>query len=156
MRRLYTAVGAGALLLAVAACADKQPEVGFGGQPPAPPPSKEAPTKPVKPKPVEQREQVPAASVEAQLPEGYPRQVWTQNEGTVVVATGQEGGCSRVHAEVARENTRRVTVVLVEEIPQQPQMCTMDIRYPEVAAKLDAPLGKRTIVLQQRDVKVPK
>lgn len=156
MRRLYTAVGAGALLLTAAACGDKQPDVGFGGQPPAPPPSEQAaPAEPVKPKPVEQRQGVPANAVEARLPQGYPTQVWTQNGGTVVVATGQEGGCSNVHAEVAKQNARQVTVVFVEEVPKQPQMCTMDIRYPPVTAQLDAPLGERTVVLQQRDVKVP-
>ncbi len=156
MRRLHTAVGAGVLLLAMTACAEKQPEVGFGGQPPAPPPAGEKPTKPVEPKPVEQRKPVPKQSVNAsRLPEGYPTEVWTQNDGKVVVVIGQEGGCSQVHAEVARENGKKVKIVLVEETPKPSGVCTMDLRYPPVTARLDAPLGDRTVVLTERNVTVP-
>lgn len=156
MRRLHTTVGAGVLLIAMTACAEKQPEVGFGGQPPAPPPAKEAPSKPVEPKPVEQRKPVPKQAVEASaLPQGYPTEVWTQNGGRVVVATGQEGGCSNVHAEVAEQNGKKVKIVFVEETPKPSGVCTMDLRYPPVTAKLEKPLGDRTVVLTQRDVTVP-
>lgn len=157
MRRLHTAVGAGVLLLAVTACAEQQPEVGFGGQPPAPPQAGQGPPPgPVEPAPVEERSSVPRGAVEAAaLPEGYPREVWTQNGGTVVVATGQEGGCSQVHAEVAEQTPKKVGIVFVEEMPEPAGICTMDLRYPPVAAKLDAPLGERTVVLEHREVKVP-
>ncbi|MEY8040630.1 MULTISPECIES: hypothetical protein [Saccharopolyspora] len=151
MRRLHTTVGAAALLLGVTACAQQPAEdIGFGGQPPAPP-------GPVAPKPEAERTPIAESAVDAErLPRGYPRQVWTQDGGTVVVATGQEGGCSQVHAEVAEQTAQHVTVRFVEETPEPPGMCTMDLRYPPVAVRLDAPLDQRTVVLEQQDVKVPR
>ncbi|GAA4614245.1 hypothetical protein GCM10023108_18110 [Saccharopolyspora hordei] len=144
-------MGAGALLLALAACA-QQPndEVGFGGQPPAPP-------GPVEPKPETERTPVAESQLDTSaLPKSYPTKVWTQDGGTVVVATGQEGGCSTVHAEAAEQTADHVKVVLVEETPDPPGICTMDLRYPPVAVRLDAPVEGRKIVLEQRDVKVPR
>ncbi|RKT82374.1 hypothetical protein SAMN05421805_11658 [Saccharopolyspora antimicrobica] len=144
-------MGAGALLLALAACA-QQPtdDVGFGGQPPAPP-------GPVQPKPENERTPVAESSLDATaLPEGYPAKVWTQENGTALVATGQEGGCSKVHAELAEQTAEQVKLVLVEETPEPPGICTMDLRYPPVAVRLDAPLDARKVVLEQRDVKVPR
>lgn len=144
-------MGAGALLLALAACA-QQPtnDVGFGGQPPAPP-------GPVQPKPENERTPVAESSLDATaLPKGYPAKVWTQEDGTALVATGQEGGCSKVHAELAEQTAEQVKLVLVEETPEPPGICTMDLRYPPVAVRLDAPLDARKVVLEQRDVKVPR
>ncbi|MDR7303148.1 hypothetical protein [Haloactinomyces albus] len=157
MRRLHTAVGAGVLLLAVTACAEQQQEVGFGGQPSVPSSAEQGQqTGSVTPKPTEQRIVVPPENIDATaLPKGYPREVWTQGGGIVVVATGQEGGCSNVHAEVAEQTGKKVRVVFVEEIPEPAGICTMDIRYPAVTAELDAPLGERTVVLEEREVKVP-
>ncbi|WP_460956139.1 hypothetical protein [Parasphingorhabdus pacifica] len=83
-------------------------------------------------------------------------QVWTQDGGSALVTIGEEGGCSSVHAEVAEQNDERVKLVLVEETPEPAGICTMDLRYPPVAAKLDKPLDGRTVVLEERDVKVPK
>ncbi|QGK69469.1 hypothetical protein GIY23_07995 [Allosaccharopolyspora coralli] len=153
MRRLHTALGAGVLLLAVTACADQSPDVGFGGEPPAPP----AQQGPVEPKPEQERQAVPPDAVDAsKLPESYPTDVWTQDNGKAVVATGQEGGCSKVHAEVAEQNDQQVRIVLVDETPEPAGACTMDLRYPPVAVALDEELGDRTVVLEQRDVKVPR
>ena len=153
MRRLHTTVGAGVLLLAIAACAEQQPSVGYGGPPPAPP----APPGPVTVKPVEQRVAVPESAVDSsKLPGSYPKKVWTQDGGNVVVATGEEGGCSKVHAETAEQTAEQVKVVFVEETPEPPGICTMDLRYPPVTAKLDSPLGQRKIVLDKREVKVPR
>jgi hypothetical protein len=144
-------VGAGVLLLALAACAQQPPnEVGFGGQPPVPP-------GPVQPKPEQERVQVAETAVDASLlPKGYPRKVWTQDGGTVVVANGQEGGCSKVHAELAEQTADHVKVLFVEETPEPPGICTMDLRYPPLAVRLDAPLDARKVVLEERDVKVPR
>lgn len=153
MRRLHTAVGAGVLLLAVTACADEQPDIGFGGQPDVPPEA----SGPVEPKPEAEREPVPATAIkDARDSGGKPPQVWTQDGGSVVVTIGEEGGCSSVHAEVAEQNDKKVKVVLVEETPEPTGICTMDLRYPPVAVRLDAPLDQRTVVLEARDVKVPK
>ncbi|GAA0540914.1 hypothetical protein GCM10011581_37780 [Saccharopolyspora subtropica] len=144
-------MGAAALLLALSACAQPaSDDVGFGGQPPAPP-------GPVQPKPEQERTPVAESALDtSRLPKGYPKKVWTQDGGTVVVATGQEGGCSKVRAEVAEQTVDHVKVVFVEETPEPPGICTMDLRYPPVAVRLDAPLDARKVVLEQRDVKVPR
>ncbi|WP_249124675.1 hypothetical protein [Saccharopolyspora erythraea] len=146
MRRIHTAVGAGVLFFAISACA-QQPadDVGFGGNPPAPPPA------PVAPKPVDQRTPVP----QQQLSPGAPK-TWTQDDGSVVVATGSEGGCSKVHAELLEQNAQQVKIRLVDETPEPAGICTMDLRYPPLAVKLDAPLDQRQVVIEEVDVKVPR
>lgn len=145
--RLHSIVGAGVLLLAVSACAGQQEDVGFGGEPPPKPPPG-----PVEPKPVEQRQEVAGDQVKSESDD----KVWTQNNGTVVVTTGTEGGCSEVHAETTEQTDKQVTIVLVDETPEPAGACTMDIRHPTVATKLDAPLKDRTVVVEEKDVKVPK
>jgi hypothetical protein len=138
------------MLLAVTACAGQKPEVGFGGQPPA------LPT-PVQAKPVQERTPVPEPAIDfMSLPKSYPHKVWTQDGGSVVVATGKEGGCSKVHAEVAEQTDQQVKLALVDETPDPAGACTMDLRYPAVAVKLDKPLDQRKVVLEARSVKVPK
>jgi hypothetical protein len=92
---------------------------------------------------------------ETQLAEGT-RKVWTQDGGMVVVATGQEGGCSKVRVESSEQTPDQVKIRLVEETPDPPGICTMDLRYPPMTVKLDAPLDKRKVVVEQRDVKVPR
>ena len=143
-RRLITAAGAGALLLATAACGQQQPDVGFGGQPPQQ-------SGPAEPKPAQERSPVP----ESQRAPGAG-DVWTQDGGTALGVIGQEGGCSRVHAEVADQNANQVTLALVEETPTPARMCTMDLRYPPVAVQLAEPLGERTVAVEHRDVQVPR
>lgn len=147
MRRLHTAVGAGVLLLAMTACAGQQDDVGFGGEPP----KQEQPSGPVKPKPKSERTPVPPD----QLPPDAKGKVWTQDGGRVIVATGREGGCSKVHAEAAEQDQNRVRIVLVNETPEPSGACTMDIRYPDVAVRIDEPLNQRDVQIEQRDVKVP-
>ena len=133
------------LFFAVAACGQPSDDVGFGGQPPAPPPA------PVQAKPVDQRTPVPPE----QLSQGAPK-VWTQDGGSVVVATGSEGGCSKVHAELVEQSDKQVKIRLVDETPEPSGICTMDLRYPPLAVQLDAPLDQRQVVIEQIDVKVPK
>ncbi|MDA3649595.1 hypothetical protein LZ318_08090 [Saccharopolyspora indica] len=111
----------------------------------------------MQPKPENERTAVAESSLDTTaLPKGYPAKVWTQEDGTALVATGQEGGCSKVHAELAEQTAEHVKLVLVEETPEPPGICTMDLRYPPVAVRLDAPLDARKVVLEQRDVKVPR
>ncbi|MET1072679.1 MAG: hypothetical protein ABWY11_08545 [Umezawaea sp.] len=94
---------------------------------------------------------VPPEKIDAAaLPDQYPKQVWTESEGAVIGVIGQEGGCSKVTAEVAEQSATTVRLVLVETMPSAQQMCTMDIRFPPLTAKLDAPLGDRTVVLLTR------
>lgn len=102
------------------------------------------------PKPAPERTPVPAS----QLAPGSPP-VWTQDGGSALVAKGKEGGCSRVHAEVVGQDPHQVRLALVEEVPDPPKICTMDLRYPPVAARLDAPLDQRSVVVEKHQVKVP-
>lgn len=151
MRRLHTTVGAGLLFLALTACGGQQPDIGFGGQP-AP-----APAPPAQPKPVQERTPVPANLIKVADPaQSGNAKVWTQDGGSVVVATGQEGGCSKVRAEVAEQTDQQVKIRLINETPEPPGICTMDMRYPPLAVRLDKPLQQRTVVLEERDVKVPR
>ncbi|MFC7344034.1 hypothetical protein [Saccharopolyspora griseoalba] len=124
--------------------------MGFGGQPPAPP-------GPVEPAPQAQRQPVQQDAVDfTALPKSYPKKVWTQDDGRAVGAVGQEGGCSKVHAELAEQTEHHVKIVFVEETPEPPGICTMDLRYPPLALRLSEPLDDRQIVLEHRDVKVPR
>ncbi|PRY30305.1 hypothetical protein [Umezawaea tangerina] len=161
MRSLGTAVGAGVLFLLVAACANPQSSVDAGsgsGEPqlsisssPAPTTTSTDPGVAVGEPPPNGGVAVPAEKIDAAaLPEQYPRQVWTESEGSVIGVIGQEGGCSKVTAEVAEQSPTTVRLVLVETMPSTQQMCTMDIRFPPLTAKLDAPLGDRTVALATR------
>ncbi|NYH76779.1 hypothetical protein FHR84_000093 [Actinopolyspora biskrensis] len=160
MRRLKTLLGAGMVLFALTACAEEQPDVGFGGQPPSAAEDdrsgeEQSTDGNIKPVPKEKRTRVPAEQVDAsQLPDGYPKEVWTQREGAVLVATGQEGGCGSVHARVTEQTPERIGLELVEETPKDAGPCTMDLRYPPVTAPLDEELGSRQVVLTQRETTV--
>lgn len=140
-RHLRTASAAALLLVAAVACGQQQP--GTGAAPPVAP-------GPAVPEPEQQRQAVPAA----QLAPGSP-QVWTQDGGSVAVIKGKESGCSRVRAESVSQDPGQVKLALVEEKPDPPKICTMDIRYPPVAVRLEKPLDQRSVVVQRHEVKVP-
>ncbi|XVS66235.1 hypothetical protein ACQPYE_09295 [Actinosynnema sp. CA-299493] len=155
MRSLGTAIGAGVLLVVLAACATSTPVgPGAGGptlttsaQPtsssveepefdsPVPPNGKEVP-----------KDQLDAAAI----PEGTPTTTWTEGDGSVLGVIAQEAGCGKATVEIAEQNAQVVKLVLVETTPLDQPVCTMDIRYPPLTAKLDAPLGGRTVVLSTR------
>jgi hypothetical protein len=88
----------------------------------------------------------------SQLPEGYPKKVWTEGDGSRVGLVAQEGGCSKASVEIAEQTEQRVVLNVVESSPAQQQMCTMDIRYPSFTVTLNAPLADRpvTLVYQKR------
>jgi hypothetical protein len=164
MRSLGTIVGAGVLLLLVTACASPQAQVGAGspgtGEPqlsisssPAPTSSSAPDIAPGEPPPNGGIPVPPAKLDAAALPEDYPRSVWTEGDGTVVGVIGQEGGCSKVGVQVVEQSATSVHLELVETLPAEQQMCTMDIRFPPLTAKLDAPLAERTVVLTTRQTK---
>lgn len=148
MNRIGTVLGAGALLVALAACgtSDRNTET--------PPTSSTAPvgqpglTPPADAVPVEGAKLDAAA-----LPEGFPAKVWTESKGNTIGATGQEGGCGKASAEVAEQSAEKVVLVLVETTPANAGMCTMDIRFPTVTAELDQPLGDRKVVLRSEQRK---
>jgi len=174
MRRLRHALGAGAVLLACAACGQDE-QVGFGGAPPttsadlsstAPstsprtsPRSGPAGTPdadPMNPKPPPGAVAVSAARVDASaLPAGYPTVVWTEGDGSTVGAYGQAGGCTEARAGVAEQTAQHV-VIRITETTMSAGPCTMEIRYPPLVVTLDAPLGDRTVVLQRSQVGPPR
>ncbi|KMS86800.1 hypothetical protein [Prauserella rugosa] len=80
------------------------------------------------------------------LPEGFPREATAK--GRTLTITAQEGGCGKASAEVTEQDADTVSVLLVETETAGKMMCTMDIRYPPVDVRLDAPLGERTLVLE--------
>jgi hypothetical protein len=86
------------------------------------------------------------------LPEGYPRKVWTEGDGSRVGVTAQEGGCGKASVEIAEQGTDKVVLTMIETTPATDMMCTMDMRYPTFTVTLNAPLGERPVVLdyQQR------
>jgi hypothetical protein len=87
------------------------------------------------------------------LPEGYPRKVWTEGDGSRVGVTAQEGGCGKASVEIAdQQSPDKVVLTLIETTPATDMMCTMDMRYPVFTVTLNAPLSERSVVLdyQQR------
>jgi hypothetical protein len=150
-------IGAGVLLLLGTACANSpDDQVGPGSGPSLPratstsaPDLPSLPPGPPPSTPPAGATAVPDAQVDASaLPDGYPRMVWTEQDGRAVGAVAQEGGCGKASAEAPEQSADRVVVTLVETQPSQPQPCTMDLRYPTVNVSLDAPLGDRKVVLR--------
>ncbi|ONI87371.1 hypothetical protein ALI22I_21885 [Saccharothrix sp. ALI-22-I] len=155
MRSLGTAIGAAALLVVLAACATSTPVGPAAGGPtlttsaqpttsPSEEPEFESPVPPG-------AKEVPKDKVDAtSVPEGTPTTAWTEGDGSTIGVIAQEGGCGKASVEIAEQNAQVVKVVLVETTPVDQQICTMDIRYPPLTAKLDAPLGDRQVVLSTR------
>ena len=114
---------------------------------PVPPPVK--PGKPTQVVPEDSMIVQPAQIDATQLPADYPREVTVSNGGTVLNIRAQEGGCGHVSAAPVEQNDKRVVINLVQTQAQTDQMCTMDIRTPVITATLSAPLGQRTVVLQE-------
>lgn len=156
MRSLGTAVGAGALLVALVGCASSSPTpVGAEGGPTlttSASPTKSAPEEPGFESPVPPGGvEVPEERVDASaVPEDTPKVVWTEGDGSTLGVLAQEGGCGKASVEIAAQGPDTVEVVLVETTPADQQVCTMDIRYPPLTAKLEAPLGEREVVLTTR------
>lgn len=160
--------GIGMILAATAACgqaADTAVSPAAGNGTFAPPPSSSPapsssakdlpvppPVKPGKPTQVVPEDSLilqPAQIDAAQLPADYPREVTVSNGGTVLNIRAQEGDCGHVSAAPIEQTDKRVVINLVQTQAQTDQMCTMDIRTPVITATLNAPLGQRTVVLQE-------
>jgi hypothetical protein len=169
MRCIAKFVGAALVLIAATACGGSGPtgpqptaDKPAGSSAPTPPSSGSQPLQPPKPSqpplipPGQPRQVVPEGSTVvaasqidgSSLPEGYPREVYTSNGGTVLSIKAQEGGCGRAGAAPAQESAKQVVVILTETQAQTDQLCTMDIRYPVVTVPLGAPLGERVVVLK--------
>ncbi|WP_235079316.1 hypothetical protein [Amycolatopsis orientalis] len=85
----------------------------------------------------------------AALPKTFPKEVYSDNGGTVLVVRAEEGGCGHALGEAVEQTPQKVVVDLSETKAQTGQMCTMDLRHPVISVALAAPLGERTVVLKQ-------
>ena len=90
---------------------------------------------------------VDKAQIESQLPKGAPAEAWTTGDNSSLVVTGKEGGCSKASAETTEQTAQHVTVKLIESVPKDAKICTMDLRYPKLAVAIAEPLGARKVVL---------
>ncbi|GLZ34126.1 hypothetical protein Lesp02_63130 [Lentzea sp. NBRC 105346] len=149
-----TVVGTGVLLLVMTACGSAQLGSGssaggstptLGTSTPAEPPGIAPGEIPPDGKPVS----LSKVDASALAPE-YPKTVWTQGDGKTVGVIGQEGGCGKVSASVLAQDASSVKIELLETLPLEKKMCTMDIRFPPLTVALDQPLGDRTVVLSSR------
>jgi len=144
------------VLLLAGACGEQQDNA--GGDPPAtteisPTETTEPDRQPARTPPSGGTEVAAAQLDAAALPEGYPKLVWTEDDGATVGVVAQEGGCGKAHLEVPEQSATQVVVTMVEVVPAEPQACTMDLRYPKLTAELDEPIGDRTIVLKSEQRK---
>ncbi|MBP2330933.1 hypothetical protein JOF56_011318 [Kibdelosporangium banguiense] len=154
MRRLAT-VGASVVLLALSAACGAQTAPGSAPPPQSQSelPSETPPADPSLPGEVPGGAKLVTKLDAAKLPEGYPRKVWTEGDGSRIGLTAQEGGCGRASVEITDQHSPdKLVLTLVETTPAAEMMCTMDMRYPAFTVALNAPLGERTVVLdyQQR------
>lgn len=152
-QRAVVALGAGMVLLLAGACGEQQQDNASGDSPPAtetssPTETTEPDLQPARTPPSGGTEVAAAQLDAAALPEGYPKLAWTEDDGATVGVVAQEGGCGKAHLEVPEQSATQVVVTMVEVVPAESQICTMDLRYPKLTAELDEPLGDRTIVLK--------
>jgi hypothetical protein len=136
MKRLATAVGAGALVLALGACGQTHTQISAAGIAPG------------------NNRDVPATQVDAsRLPAGYPVRVQQDDTGSVLTVQGEEGGCEKASAELAAQDGSAVHVVLVRTLAPTNQVCSKDLRFKQLTVRLDNPLADRQVVLEQRTVR---
>jgi hypothetical protein len=89
---------------------------------------------------------VPPNQVTYVAPEAVPDTVWQQDDGKTLVVMAEEGGCSKVDAQVTKQTADEVDITLLTVATTQ-KICPQYIRNVPVAAHLDAPLGTRKVVL---------
>lgn len=153
MRRLATVQVFGAsVLLALSAACGAQTAPGSAPPPQSELPSESPSTEPSLPDRAPGGAKLVTKLDAAKLPEGYPRKVWTEGDGSRVGLTAQEGGCGKASVEIAEQSETKVVLNLIETTPATDMMCTMDMRYPVFTVTLNAPVGERPVVLdyQQR------
>lgn len=151
-----------ATVAVLTACGDDEDGVGFGGQPRADSTSTSLPVPPTVEPPVAdgpvappEGTPLPPERVDATaLPEGYPKLVWTLDDGAAVGMYGQGGGCTEVSTAVRDADDTTVRVAIVETTTSSGP-CTMELSYPPQTVPLDEPLGERTVVLTREQVGPP-
>ncbi|MET0235019.1 MAG: hypothetical protein ABW224_10310, partial [Kibdelosporangium sp.] len=103
MRRLATvpAFGAGVLLALSAACGGQTAPGSAAPPPQSELPSESAPaTEPSLPNGAPGGAKLVTRIEAPKLPEGYPRKVWTEGDGSKIGLTAQEGGCGKASVEI--------------------------------------------------------
>jgi hypothetical protein len=151
-----TVVGTGVLLLVMTACGSAQLGSGSPGGASSLPTSSSSnvsePTQGVAPGEIPpDGKPVALAKIDGNgLVADHPRTVWTQGDDRTVGVVGQESGCGKVSANVLSQAADAVKIELLETLPLEKKMCTMDIRFPPLTVQLDQPLGERTVVLSSR------
>lgn len=94
-------------------------------------------------------EPLPAERVDTSaLPRNYPRKVNLASGGDVLAVVARESDCGQAAVEIVEQNARRVVLLLTEITAARAGPCTSDIRLPTVTARLDEPLGNRTVELR--------
>lgn len=114
-----------------------------------PPTSSEPSPPPVDAPPKASGPTVPANQVTYVAPEAVPDTVWQQDDGKTLVVMAEEGGCSKVDAQVTKQTADEVDITLLTVATTQ-KICPQYIRNVPVAAHLDAPLGTRKVVLAMK------
>ncbi|KOV79131.1 hypothetical protein ADL03_38395 [Nocardia sp. NRRL S-836] len=155
MRHIGTVVSTGVLLLVMTACGSAQNAgTGAGGGPTLP--TATTPASPSEVPPGIAPGEVPPDGTPVTkldtnaLASDYPRTAWTQGDGKTVTVVAQEAGCGKASASVLEQSASVVKIELLETLPLDKQMCTMDIRFPPLKVQLNEPLGERTLVLTSR------
>jgi hypothetical protein len=110
------------------------------------PPTSSAPSPPEGATPKASGPTVPPNQVTYVAPEAVPDTVWQQDDGKTLVVMAEEGGCSKVEAQVTKQAVDEVDITLLTVATTQ-KICPQYIRNVPVAAHLDAPLGTRKVVL---------
>lgn len=158
MRRLGPLIGIAAMsALLVVACGGRPPE--SAGAPPdvvsAPAstassaPASTGNTSPAGPHLPAGAVPVAGSKVDASaLPAGYPRLVWTQNNGLVIGFYGLQGACTTVSASVVSQTGTAVTVRLVQTQPATTKPCPDYLLNKVMTVNLDQPLGSRSVIMQ--------
>jgi hypothetical protein len=158
------AIGAG--LLALAACgkpaasntaasgattstSSSAPVTGSSPSSTVVPPTSSTPSPPDGAPPKASGPTVPPNQVTYVAPEAVPDTVWQQDDGKTLVVMAEEGGCSKVEAQVTRQSADEVDITLLT-VAQTQKICPQYIRNVPVAAHLDAPLGTRKVVLAMK------
>jgi hypothetical protein len=153
MRHLGAVIAAGALFVLVASCA-KQGAVsaGSGLTTTVASPTSTVVTGPAMPGVhlPPGAVPVPGRQVDAHaLPGSFPREVWTEQGGTVVGFYGVEGGCFTSGASMVAQTGTEVTIRLIQQKPGTGEtMCPLYVGYKPMSVTLAAPLGTRTVVFQ--------
>jgi hypothetical protein len=92
---------------------------------------------------------VAGAKVDASgLPNGYPRLVWTENNGATVGFFAEQGACTTAGASVTAQTDSAVTVRLVITRPASTKPCPLYLIDKEMTVNLARPLGDRTVIMQ--------